>query len=119
MSDTHETDFACVRRRRAPPAHAHDAPFTHGHARIPDIAPPKWFRARSNATSLVLRARQALLKRSKERMGSVVCRRDGDRATCWPRQVRARGASAVLVQPARVRVHVHTTSYNIVYLARR
>ena len=79
-SDRRYNSFCAERRHRAPPAHAHDAPFTHGHARIPDIAPPKWFRARSNATSLVPRARQALFKTPEEHVRIMVCRRDGDRA---------------------------------------
>ena len=80
MSDTPSNYFCAVRRRRAPHAHAHDAPFTHTHARTPGIDPPKRFRMRSNPTPFVARARQALSKSSEEHVRIMVCRRDGDRA---------------------------------------
>ena len=80
MSDTPHNSFSPLRRRRAPYAHAHDAPFTHTHARTPGIDPPKRFRTRSNPSCLVARARQALFKTPEEHVRIMVCRRDGDRA---------------------------------------
>ena len=102
MSDTHETDFACVRHRRSLPAHAHDAPFTHNPARIPGIDPPKWFHTRSNSTPLVARAWQALSKTIENRARTKVGQHVFDRTKSQVRNASGRGTRGLLAHPARI-----------------
>ena len=89
VSDTPCNYFCAVRRRRARPAHAHDAPFTRSHAHTPGIEPPKRFRTRSNPTPVVARARQALFKTLRSTCASwcadaTATGRLADRARCAP-----------------------------------
>ena len=79
VSDTPSNYFCALRRRRARPAHAHDAPFTRSHARNPGIDPPKRFHTRSNPTPCVARARQALGKTTEKHMRTKMGRRVFDR----------------------------------------
>ena len=102
VSDTPETTFAAVRRRRSLPACARDAPFTPNHARMPDIDPPKRFGTRPNPTSRVPRAQQALCEALEDDVCAEVGRCAFDLAKSQVRYAPVSGARAVLAHPARI-----------------